>query len=104
MKFNNKESNEKKLVIVIEENDIHKSMYDFRHFFDLIKSSSAVDYVIDVTDVEYAPTDFLSIIIKIYDICLEKSSPLLIRVKNKCSFHKLLNISKFEDLCNIEGV
>ena len=105
MRFNTDEMDKKKLIVIIEADDADKSVYDFKRFYDSMENWDITDYVVDVTGVEYAPIDFLSILVKIYDICdKKKASRPTLRVKNDSLIINLLRRAQFGTIFNIEGV
>lgn len=104
MRLNTDEINEEKLTIIIEEDDVNKLMYDFNNFYKSIEKSTAINYVVDASKIDYAPMDFLSILVKIHDVCKKNDKLPTIRAKINSPFYKLLNTAQFNNLYNIEGV
>lgn len=105
MQLDNSKLDKKKISIIIEEDDVDKSIYDFKKFYDSIESADVDFIIVDASTIEYVPTDFLSILVKIYDISKNKDAfPPIIRVKKDSLIMNLLKTAHFNNIYKIEGV
>lgn len=100
----NKDDNEK-LTVIIEEDDVDKSMYDFNKWFKSIEAMPKQVLIVDASKIEYPPLDFLSILVRIYDIA-EKCNlyPPTLLIKGGSAMKDLLTRAHFNQLYNIEEV
>ena len=100
----NRDENEK-LIVIIEKDDVNKSMYEFNKWFKSIEALPKQVLIVDASKIEYLPLDFLSILIRIYDIAERcKLYTPTILIKSGSVVKDLLTRSHFNQLYNIEEV
>ena len=100
----NRDENEK-LIVIIEKDDVNKLMYEFNKWFKSIEALPKQVLIVDASKIEYLPLDFLSILVRIYDIAERcKLYPPTILIKSGSVVKDLLTRSHFNQLYNIEEV
>ena len=105
MRLERKELDENKLVVIIEEDDVNKSMYDFNKWFKSIEAMTKQVLIVDASKIDYLPLDFLSILVRIYDIAERcKLYPPTLLIKGGSVVKDLLTRAHFNQLYNIEEV
>lgn len=100
----NKDDNEK-LTVIIEKDDVNKSMYEFNKWFKSIEAMPKQVLIVDASKIEYLPIDFLSILVRIYDInerC--KLYPPTLLIKGGSVVRDLFTRNHFNQLYNIVEV
>lgn len=100
----NKDDNEK-LTVIIEKDDVNKSMYEFNKWFNSIEAMPKQVLIVDASKIEYLPIDFLSILVRIYDInerC--KLYPPTLLIKGGSVVRDLFTRNHFNQLYNIVEV